>query len=124
MEPALLSTTTELRSLDMQSMRRASGYENLLELFEAISKGFIDVFVSAQEGSFICLSNNKYYSSQELNITTKTCISSNAVLYLITINDGLYRGTAVQYNKFVNEFSNHKNLHYEINQLQKSKPAR
>ncbi|MES2930363.1 MAG: hypothetical protein V4665_01080 [Patescibacteria group bacterium] len=68
------------------------------ELSDAILAGYKHDFVIQVSGTLKCLSKpGKVYSPDEVDIRVITSLKKKASLLLITTNDGLYKGTSVDY---------------------------
>jgi len=68
------------------------------ELQDAIQSGYHHCFCIHADGSLLCLSNPlKHYEIAEITVRAITCSLLKATLYLIDTNDGLFRGTLVEY---------------------------
>lgn len=68
------------------------------ELTEAITNGYHHCFQIHADGLVVCLSNKqKLYDTHEIVQGFINCPERKATIYLITTNDGLYKGTWVDY---------------------------
>jgi hypothetical protein len=103
MDPTL-RLQSGFHTLAFQAMRHACAHDNFPELSQAIDNGFIDVFISADNGSFMCLRNNRMYSSSELLVETIVCSSMDASLLLIKSLYGFFSGTSIHCDNYSNNF--------------------
>jgi hypothetical protein len=78
-------------------MKQQSQY-SFPELQEALSNGYNHFFTTHANGSLKCsLNPSRHYEPHEVHIKAITCLLNRATLYLISTQDGLYKGVMVDY---------------------------